>query len=67
MAKQVFTSSTALPRDTIKNILTFAVESDVATTDNKMKVIETTINAERDFAMGVWDYAIVDNYIRELC
>ena len=54
-------------REAILNIFDFAMDSTAATPANKMRVVEATINAERDFALSVEERAVVYNFIRELC
>ena len=54
-------------RNTIKEIFTFAVQNENANSDNKLKVVESTVIAERDFVAGVEPTVLVAEYVRRLC
>lgn len=54
-------------RITIKQIFDFAVNNENANSNNKLRVVESTIIAERDFIAGVEPTVLVAEYVRSLC
>ena len=54
-------------RVTIKQIFDFAVNNENATSDSKLKVVEATVMAERDFIAGVEPNVVTAEYVRTLC
>ena len=63
----MLSSSILSARNTIKEIFTFAVHNENANSDNKLRVVESTVIAERDFIAGVEPTVLVAEYVRRLC